>query len=276
MGQITDRYVISLKGSPRREAFFSQPGVADFVVWDAFDGRTGAGRDRFDVIAFERRAGRPPEGGEIGCALSHAGLLAEFAAGAGHPDDLMLVAEDDVVFTPDFEAVLGRVARTHGWDWALLAQPLEDPFQDPFWAKNRDRAPQSLLAKPVGPPSSPWRYRLGNWDGELWGTGLYLVTREAARALTHHAAQEGLSWVADDYVTWHAAAGVKVWILLPTIAGWVGESEINATTRPHLQIQSYAAHPMGRQAWSRRVSRFCAGARIAWKEMRGDTRPWAS
>lgn len=60
MGQITDRYVISLKGSPRREAFFSQPGVADFVVWDAFDGRTGAGRDRFDVVAFERRAAGLP------------------------------------------------------------------------------------------------------------------------------------------------------------------------------------------------------------------------
>ncbi len=266
MSRISSRRVISLAGSPRREVFFRQEAARGFEVFDAFDGRSGAGRDRFDAEYFQRRYGRPPEGGEIGCALSHAALWAAFGYAAGDDDDLMLVAEDDAVFSSAFPGVVRRVAR-RVVDFAVLAQPGEDPRDNPFWSLDRDLIHLSLFARPVGWPWR-WSHRLGAYEGPLCCAGLYLVSRRTARRLVEAIPAEGQGWPADDYAEWEERAGLAVHLLRPTIAGWLGGSEINPVDRPHFHQTHYVASQWGRQAWIRRVSRVRAGARVARHRLR--------
>ena len=254
MGQIVARYVISLEGSPRRKAFFSQPSAQGFKVWNAVDGRTGGGRDRFNVAGFQSRYGREPLGGEIGCALSHVDLLAHFAASPGGPNDLMIVAEDDAVLSPAFEAVVQRIARRPNFGWANLAQPTEDFRHEPFWAWNRGVLHVSALARPVGGWPFPWRFRLGASEGPIGGAGLYMVTREASSALVAHSEAEGVSWVADGFTDWHEPAGVRFHVLVPNLAGWSGGSEISSD-RFHLKETAIPRHSSRLSAWKLRAYR---------------------
>lgn len=258
MGQIVARYVISLDGSPRRQVFFSQPCARGFRVWDAVDGRTGGGQDRFDVAGFRARYGREPRGGEIGCALSHLDLLGHFAASPGASSDLMIVAEDDAVLSPAFEGVVRRIARHDDFGWANLAQPWED---------FRKGVHVSALARPVGGWPLPWRFRLGTFEDGLWGTGLYMVSRDAASSLVTYAGTNGISWVADGFSAWHEPAGVSVRVLVPHLARWSGGSEISpersdvlAVPRPRLVARLKAAK---RRAY--RVKRSIGVARRTWR-----------
>lgn len=255
MGQIVSRRVVSLADSARRDLFLAQPAAAGFEVWEAFDGRTGAGRDQFDAPAYKARTGKDILPGEIGCVLSHLYLLQHFAGQPGEPDDLLLVAEDDAVLSGEAGDVTRRVAHRGGFGWALLANPFEQAGHSSFWSRNRDRVALSLTAAWVGPVAAPWRYRLGRYAGDLWGTGLYLVTRQSARALVDYAERVRVSWTADDYVTWHQRAGVDVHMLRPNVAGWRGASDIHPTDRAHLNENDYSASAWGRQAWLRRYRR---------------------
>lgn len=269
MAAIVERYVISLSGSPRRKSFFEQEFSSDFKVWEAFDGRDGAGEQYFDRMGFEKLHGRAPEGGEIGCTISHVNLLAYFAQKEGRDDDLMLVAEDDAVFSGDAQAVITRVAEGKDIDWALLGDPYEDPRRDPFWSVGRDRWSLTLLARPVGPKARPWRYRLGEAEGKRMGAGLYLVSREAARRLTDYARRFGLHFVADDYGVWHDGASVTPLLLRPTVAGWLGDSEINPDCRPHLEVaQSRSGSRWGVRGCVRRAKRLFRSAQATWRVAR--------
>lgn len=254
---IVDRVVISVKGSPRTAQFLGQPSGASFRVHWACNGRLGEGLDRFDVAGFERRYGRLPAPGEIGCAISHLDVLTDFGEGRGGPDDVLLVAEDDAVLAEDFEEVLRRVAATSGWDWVLLANPFEPCGLSYFDSRIRHAAVLAATARPVGSWHRPFKYRLGRFRGWLYGAGLYLVTRRSARLLVDlYRSETAVSWVADDYRDWHVRAGLTdIRLLRPNLAGWLGGSEI-AEVRPHFdQPPSGADHSQSlslRLRWLRR------------------------
>lgn len=106
--------VVSLPGSDRRRGFFAQPLAGVFEVAEAFHGATQDWTPYFDAARFAEHYGRAPVAAEIGCAISHARVIRDFAAEAGAGSDVLLVAEDDARFTEDF----ARVGRT------LLQPPL--------------------------------------------------------------------------------------------------------------------------------------------------------
>ena len=271
MGQVVARYVISLEGSPRREAFFSQPSAQGFKVWNAVDGRTGGGRDRFNVAGFQSRYGREPLGGEIGCALSHVDLLAHFAASPGGPNDLMIVAEDDAVLSPAFEAVVRRIARRANFGWANLAQPTEDLREAESQEVDRGGVHVSALARPVGGWPLPWQFRIGAFEGPLWGTSLYMVRRDAASSLATYATTNGVSWVADGYTAWHQPAGVTVHALVPNLAGWSGGSEISPN-RSEARVLPSRGRPARLQAAKRRLRRARRALGVARRTWRSSIR----
>lgn len=268
--RIAERLVISLPGSPRQEKFFAQPEARRFTLFPAFDGRTGGGLDRFDPEAFEHRYGHQPKGGEVGAAISHLEAARSFATAEGDKDDLLLVAEDDAVFAPEFDAVVKKLCERTDFDFILLAHPCED-LSSEWISAVRDWIPMSLFAQPVGAPGSRWKFRVGPTPGTLAGTGLYLMTREASRKLVAFAdASPRLSWVADDYESWHKPAGLRrILVLRPNLCDWLGDSEIGAD-QPHFahlrMAQAYREastlqqlkYRFGRKAWPRRLRRLVA------------------
>ncbi|WP_167853938.1 glycosyltransferase family 25 protein [Acidipropionibacterium timonense] len=266
--RIVRRAVISLEGSPRRETFFSQPYAAGFEVWDAFDGRTGAGQDRFDVQAFQRRYGRAPLGGEIGCTLSHADLMASFGAEVGRDDDLMLVAEDDVVFPPYAGQVISGASHATRAGLILLGSSDEDWRNPNVWARSKDAAQASFLSSPVAWVRGRGLYRVGPYHGSVWGTTLYLVNRGAARDVAQFARIHVASWLADDFATWHQAAGVEIHWLRPTVSGWDGQSELDPGASRGGAPAGYSARSWGRPAWNRRWRRFKGGASATVEHVR--------
>lgn len=227
------------------------------------------------MAGFVRRYGRQPLGGEIGCTLSHAQLLAAFGDGNGADDDLLVVAEDDAVLGDDFEPVLRNLVRSRSWDCINLANPFDPAGRSPFLSVTRDWASLSWLAKPVGPGARRFAYRAGAYHGMIAGAGLYMVTRQGARLMAAFAAEQGPSWVADDYDAWHIPAGLEVHMLRPNLAGWSGGSEIKPSGRAHRQAASPALSAwgrvktlLGRKSWPKRVVRARNAARATWKDLR--------
>lgn len=124
MRRVVERRVISLEGSSRLPGFMTQPDAAGFEVWDAFDGRTGAGAEWFDDVAYEARVGENNMPGEIGCTISHLRLMEHFGGASGAADDVLLVAEDDVLFAPDFAAVCQRILQRSNFGCVVMANGL--------------------------------------------------------------------------------------------------------------------------------------------------------
>lgn len=116
-------FVINLRGSPERLRAMSCQLAAehiDFMRYEAVDGGV-IDPDRtphFDRRRYEARHGKRPSGREIGCFLSHVGVLEAFLASG---KDHCLVLEDDAILEPGFSSVLAEIAATnHLWDTVLL------------------------------------------------------------------------------------------------------------------------------------------------------------
>lgn len=225
---ITQAMVISLDDSQRLTGFFEQPGSKRFEVFHAFDGRRDPNPDQFDHVAFLRRQHRQPSPGEVGCAMSHYLVQREFAISEGLEQDLLLVAEDDARLSRDTDQVLEQIQRYGGIiDYAVLATPFDEAGRRELRSVGSKLAQLSLLARCVGPRGRRWKYRLGHVDGSVWGAGLYLVSRRAARAYIGLVNElGGLSWAADEYALWGPMADVDVKLLVPNLAGWEGSSTI--------------------------------------------------
>lgn len=236
--RVVDKVVISLVGSARRAALAARPEIADFRVFDAYDTRSGAGHPQFDEATFARRYGRRPRGGEVGVTISHLQVLQEFIAQDGPEQDVIVVAEDDAVPSPDLDRVLDRILRrVRRLDLVLLGElgtgtravgpgPLaHGPSSS--WVQ------VSLLAVPVGPASAPFSHRVGHFTGMGWGTGLYAMTRAADRRYVDLVARERADWVADDFIRWAPWARIDVLTVTPRLATFEGSSTIDrAPTTP--------------------------------------------
>ena len=155
-------------------------------------------------------------------AVSHYRMLKQFAESEGGPSDLMIVAEDDAVLSSDFERIVKRVSqRLRTLDFVVLADPFSDAGVSRLRGVGERHAQLSFASKLVGVSRvSGTPYRVGHYDGHLWGTGLYLVSRAASvRYVRLVQRLGGIHWVADDYGYWKGPAQVDVKLLRPNLAG---------------------------------------------------------
>lgn len=230
--RIIRRVVIALPDSTRLSGFRAQPGGEDFEVFDAIDNRSGSVTERFDVERFRDFFQREPRPGEIGCTLSHMGVMRSFAEETGADRDLLLVAEDDARFAEDAEVVVRRIAPYVSTTSLVI---LADPY-GPGGRRDRSIASQSehfvqlsLLARRLRHPSRLGVVTFGRWGAGLTGTGYYMVTRAAARLITR-ALDEDFGgrpwWVADYHGFYRDELGIDVLAVRPNLAGWEGESSI--------------------------------------------------
>ena len=102
------KYVLGLDGANRFESFYSVGAPAkDFVPYSAVDNRDNHVADEeFDVEFFRSRWHRDPNPAEKGCMLSHVNMWRDFVASDA---DWALIAEDDILLSPDAEAVVNAI-----------------------------------------------------------------------------------------------------------------------------------------------------------------------
>lgn len=238
-----DRYhkvVIALSGSERLGGFRAQRWGEKFELYDAFDGRRGAGADQFEIESFRGRWGAPPTGGQIGCAISHAEVITAFAQGDAKNTDLLLVAEDDVRWSADLLPIMAGIATLPLYaDLIALADPFGPPYTTFGTPVPRDVNGVSWLA-PTVHRRGRRRYRVGLTSGPVWGTSLYVITRVAAERFAEYRSRAGkISWLADEYGLWADAAEINVSVMRPRVVEWEGISAIKTPDRSGLhQIES--------------------------------------
>ena len=230
--RIIRRVVIALPDSTRLSGFRAQPGGEDFEVFDAIDNRSGSVTERFDVERFRDFFQRDPRPGEIGCTLSHMGVMRSFAEEVGADHDLLLVAEDDARLVEGFESIVGRL--THHVPVTSLVV-LADPYGP---AGRRDRSvgsksehfvQVSLFARRFRCPAQGGVVTMGRWSAGLTGMGLYLVTRSAARGIVRSLEDRYRGrpwWLADYHGFYRNDLGIDVLAVRPNLADWEGESSI--------------------------------------------------
>ncbi|MCL6423231.1 hypothetical protein Bequi_07505 [Brachybacterium sp. JHP9] len=237
--RVADEVVIALAGSPRLHQFFANPQTQGFRVHEALDGRKGGGDDLFDREAFAQRYGRPPAGGEVGAAISHMRVLREFAEAPGPDDDVLVVAEDDTLPTPDYPGVVQAILdRGDELGFVVLRDGTGPATARNLWSMSESQHQLSWLSTRITGPATGRRYRVGHIDGFLVGACLYLVSRQAARAYITHVDTAGrMSWFADDYHELAIVSGTDLRAVRPTLAV-TGDSPsmIGYEERPESQI----------------------------------------
>ncbi|WP_071893904.1 glycosyltransferase family 25 protein [Neomicrococcus aestuarii] len=286
--KVVKRAVIALNDSPRIAAFLEQNSANSFEVFDAFDGRNGQGATEFDLSRAAEITGRPLVGGEIGCAISHFRLMKQFSLETGADSDLMLIAEDDARFERDFEETLERIlTRVRPIDLIVLSEAWGGVnfgssisiFRNPTaWLGS-----MSFLAKPVGPLLNSYKHRVGHVKDYVWGAGLYLVSREAARRIVSLSDSSARShWLSDAYHYFAPRSGIDVLVCRPGLASWEGESSIKGRRieaklengSKQNKLQDLARFVKARVALKTRVGRVRGSLTATRRDLRGGSFPY--
>ena len=166
------KYVLGLDGANRFESFYSVGIPAkDFVPYSAVDNRDDHVTDaQFDSKLFLTRYGKEPRPAEKGCALSHYHMWKDFLASDA---DWALLAEDDVLISPDLQPVVERIIEKYPH---VQMVNLGDIYASEAGKLNPqvDYPRLSLLA-----PFVYGKYRMGRAYGSkpLYGAALYVCTR---------------------------------------------------------------------------------------------------
>ena len=224
------KYVLGLDGANRFDSFYSVGAPAqDFVRYSAVDNRDNHVTDEeFDVEFFRSRWHRDPSPAEKGCMLSHVKMWRDFVASDA---DWALIAEDDILLSPDAEAVVNAIITKYP---QVQLVNLSDSFANDAGKLN----PQveyirlSLLS-----PFVHGKYRMGKPYGTwpLICTGLYLISRSGAELLLKQFEDKVPGTVADDYKLYQQW-GVDVRFVQPGLCGWEGSSVILETGKSHLKM----------------------------------------
>ena len=224
------KYVLGLDGANRFESFYSVGAPAkDFVPYSAVDNRDNHVADEeFDVEFFRSRWHRDPSPAEKGCMLSHVNMWRDFVASDA---DWALIAEDDILISPDAEAVVNAIITKYP---QVHLVNLSDSFANDAGKLN----PQveyirlSLLS-----PFVHGKYRMGKPYGTwpLICTGLYLISRSGAELLLKQFEDKVPGTVADDYKLYQQW-GVDVRFVQPGLCGWEGSSVILDSGKSHLEM----------------------------------------
>ena len=224
------KYVLGLDGANRFDSFYSVGAPAkDFVPYSAVDNRDNHVADEeFDVEFFRSRWHRDPSPAEKGCMLSHVNMWRDFVASDA---DWALIAEDDILISPDAEAVVNAIITKYP---QVQLVNLSDSFANDAGKLN----PQveyirlSLLS-----PFVHGKYRMGKPYGTwpLICTGLYLISRSGAELLLKQFEDKVPGTVADDYKLYQQW-GVDVRFVQPGLCGWEGSSVILDSGKSHLEM----------------------------------------
>ena len=172
------KYVLGLDGANRFDSFYSVGAPAQgFVRYSAVDNRDNhLTASEFDAEAFHQRWHRDPRPAEKGCMLSHVKMWKEFVASDA---DWALIAEDDVLLSPDAQAVVEAIITKHP---QVQLVNLCDSFANDAGKLNPhvEYIRLSLLS-----PFVYGKYRMGKPYGSwpLVCTGLYLISRSGAELL---------------------------------------------------------------------------------------------
>lgn len=218
------KYVISLEGSSRIDGFKKQKGAENFKIFDAIDGKYYSGQD-FNRNGFRNLYGFDASDPVVGCAVSHYLVMRDFILNSSDDSDLLLVAEDDAIFSKNFEEVVeGVVKDISGLQVALLATPFSSADKKNFFSDDEYWFQQSLIGKKYLN-----KYKLARYDGTVWGAGLYVMTRDAACNYIKFVERcSGIHWVADAWDYFKDPANLDILVVKPSLASWVGDSGIQA------------------------------------------------
>ena len=224
------KYVLGLDGANRFESFYSVGVPAkDFVPYSAVDNRDNhVTDDEFDVELFRSRWHRDPTPAERGCMLSHVKMWEDFVASDA---DWALIAEDDILISPDAEAVVNAIITKYP---QVQLVNLCDAYSFKAGTMNPrlDYIRLSLLS-----PFVHGKYRMGKLYGStrLGCTGLYLISRSGAELLLKQLENKVPGTVADDYKLYQQW-GVDVRFVQPGLCDWEGSSVILESGKSHLEM----------------------------------------
>lgn len=224
------KYVLGLDGANRFESFYSVGAPAkDFVPYSAVDNRDNhVTDDEFDVELFHSRWHRDPTPAERGCMLSHVKMWEDFVASDA---DWALIAEDDILISPDAEAVVNAIITKYP---QVQLVNLCDAYSFKAGTMNPrvDYIRLSLLS-----PFVHGKYRMGKLYGStrLGCTGLYLISRSGAELLLKQFEGKAPGTVADDYRLYQQW-GVDVRFVQPGLCDWEGSSVILESGKSHLEM----------------------------------------
>ncbi|WP_314934608.1 glycosyltransferase family 25 protein [Rothia mucilaginosa] len=224
------KYVLGLDGANRFESFYSVGEPAkDFVPYSAVDNRDNhVTDDEFDVELFRTRWHRDPTPAERGCMLSHVKMWEDFVASDA---DWALIAEDDILISPDAEAVVNAIITKYP---QVQLVNLCDAYSFKAGTMNPrvDYIRLSLLS-----PFVHGKYRMGKLYGStrLGCTGLYLISRSGAELLLKQFEGKAPGTVADDYRLYQQW-GVDVRFVQPGLCDWEGSSVILESGKSHLEM----------------------------------------
>lgn len=224
------KYVLGLDGANRFDSFYSVGAPArDFVPYSAVDNRDNHVTDKeFDVELFRRRWHRDPTPAERGCMLSHVNMWRDFLA---TDTDWALIAEDDILISPDAEAVVNAIITKYP---QVQLVNLCDAYSFKAGTMNPrvEYIRLSLLS-----PFVYGKYRMGELYGStrLGCTGLYLISRSGAELLLKQLEGKAPGTVADDY-TLYQQWGVDVRFVQPGLCDWEGSSVILDSGKSYLEM----------------------------------------
>ena len=224
------KYVLGLDGANRFDSFYSVGAPArDFVPYSAVDNRDNHVTDKeFDVELFRRRWHREPTPAERGCMLSHVNMWRDFLA---TDTDWALIAEDDILISPDAEAVVNAIITKYP---QVQLVNLCDAYS--FKAGTMNPRVEYICLSLLS-PFVYGKYRMGELYGStrLGCTGLYLISRSGAELLLKQLEGKAPGTVADDY-TLYQQWGVDVRFVQPGLCDWEGSSVILDSGKSHLEM----------------------------------------
>lgn len=224
------KYVLGLDGANRFEPFYSVGVPAkDFVPYSAVDNRDNHVTDEeFDVELFRSRWHRDPTPAERGCMLSHVKMWEDFVASDA---DWALIAEDDVLISPDAEVVVNAIITKYP-QVQLVNLCDAHSFKAGTMNPRVEYIRLSLLS-----PFVHGKYRMGKLYGStrLGCTGLYLISRSGAELLLKQFENKAPGTVADDYKLYQQW-GVDVRFVQPGLCDWEGSSVILDSGKSHLEM----------------------------------------
>ena len=224
------KYVLGLDGANRFESFYSVGVPAkDFVPYSAVDNRDNHVTDEeFDVELFRSRWHRDPTPAERGCMLSHVKMWEDFVASDA---DWALIAEDDVLISPDAEVVVNAIITKYP-QVQLVNLCDACSFKAGTMNPRVEYIRLSLLS-----PFVHGKYRMGKLYGStrLGCTGLYLISRSGAELLLKQFEGKAPGTVADDYKLYQQW-GVEVGFVQPGLCDWEGSSVILDSGKSHLEM----------------------------------------
>ncbi len=217
------KYVLGMDDANRFDSFFSVGAPAqDFQRYSAVDNRDDHVTDaEYDSKMFLTRYGKEPRPAEKGCMLSHYHMWKDFLASDA---DWALIAEDDILISPDLQPVVERIIDKHPHVQMVN-------LCDIYAAEAGKLNPQvdyprlSLFA-----PFVYGKYRIGSAYSSkpLYGTGLYLLSRSGAERLVECFGETVPGVVADDFALYREW-GVGVYLVQPGLCGWEGTSLIQTS-----------------------------------------------